>query len=185
MSVGHAFRLIEFYLNDKYVNNTAFLFIICQIHTNWVKISQRSKTFKKNGWKDQIIKSHSYLCKKFTTFLPAVCTFLFDERVGSFSKPPNQRAEDFVKNLLGFFHEMQALLFSMPIYKAISTPSWKKFEHHSDNLHKLGLHFVHKVRPVHVCPSEGLIYHIPRLYLWILLDLFPEYNWNWIGQVIR
>lgn len=41
---------------------------------------------------------------------------------------------------------MQPLMFNFPFYKIFPTKTWKQFEHHADNIFKIGRSFVDNVR---------------------------------------
>ena len=75
----------------------------------------------------------------------AVGTVIFEERIGSFDQPPSKMSVQFLDNLIGFFNNMQPLMFNAPIYKYWATPTWKTFEGHADKVVEAGMHFINKV----------------------------------------
>ena len=75
----------------------------------------------------------------------AVGTVLFEKRIGALEYPPPQDAKVFVENLVGFFKLMQPLMYNMPTYKYINTPTWRRYEDYGDKVHAIGLKFVHEV----------------------------------------
>ena len=77
--------------------------------------------------------------------LPAIGTFLFEERIGCFSKPTPAKAQDFLDHLQEYFRYLQPLMYNVPIYKYYKTKLWKKFEYHSDKVFELGRYFIDKV----------------------------------------
>ncbi len=78
----------------------------------------------------------------------AVGVVLFDDRVGALASPPSPEAQDFIHNLIGFFKYMQPLMYNVPIYKYVRTPTWNKYEAYGDRVHEAGLQFVKKVRTI-------------------------------------
>ena len=77
--------------------------------------------------------------------LTAIGTFLFEERVGCFSNPAPEQAQDFIDHLREYFKYLQPLMYNLPVYKLYKTKTWKKFEHHADRVFELGRHFINKV----------------------------------------
>ena len=75
----------------------------------------------------------------------AIGTFLFEERIGCFNSPAHPKAQEFIDHLREYFKCHQPLMYNLPIYKLYKTKLWKKFEHHADNVFKLGKYFVDKV----------------------------------------
>ena len=76
----------------------------------------------------------------------AIGTFLFEERIGCLENQPSQQAQDFIHHLRSYFRLMQPLMYNLPIYKLFRTKTWKQYEHHSDQVMKIGQTFVDKVR---------------------------------------
>ncbi|XP_052273443.1 cytochrome P450 10-like [Dreissena polymorpha] len=74
----------------------------------------------------------------------SIGTFLFEERIGCFSKPTPTKAQQFIDHLQEFFKYLQPLMFNVPIYKLYPTKLWKKFEYHSDAVFQLGRYFINK-----------------------------------------
>ncbi|XP_052774681.1 cytochrome P450 10-like [Mya arenaria] len=74
----------------------------------------------------------------------SIGTFLFEERIGCFSKPTPGKAQDFIDHLQEYFKYLQPLMFNVPLYKIYPTKLWKKFEYHSDNVFRLGRYFINK-----------------------------------------
>ena len=81
----------------------------------------------------------------FVGFHKAVGTVIFEERIGSLNDPPSAMAVEFLDNLIGFFVNMQPLMFNAPIYKYWATPTWKTFENHADKVVDAGMYFINKV----------------------------------------
>ena len=70
---------------------------------------------------------------------------LFESRIGALENPPSKGAQEFVHNLMGFFKYMQPLMYNMPVYKYINTPTWRTYEEYGDKVHEAGLKMVQKV----------------------------------------
>ena len=73
---------------------------------------------------------------------------LFESRIGALGNPPSKGAQEFVHNLMGFFKYMQPLMYNMPVYKYINTPTWRTYEEYGDKVHEAGLKMVQKVSTV-------------------------------------
>ena len=78
--------------------------------------------------------------------IAAVGSVLFESRIGALGNPPSKGAQDFVYNLMGFFKYMQPLMYNMPVYKYINTPTWRTYEEYGDKVHAAGLKMVQKVK---------------------------------------
>ena len=70
---------------------------------------------------------------------------IFEERIGCFNDPMPRKAEEFIRNLVGFFRTLQPLMYDVPTYKFYQHRGWKQFEQYTDGLLKSGLYFVNKV----------------------------------------
>ncbi len=71
---------------------------------------------------------------------------MFDSRVGALDEPAPPDAMEFIISLQGLFKYLQTLMYSLPVYKYVSTPTWRTFEQYGDRVHAAGLRFVEKVR---------------------------------------
>ena len=75
----------------------------------------------------------------------AIGIVIFEERIGCFNDPPTEKATEFLEHLVGFFVNMQPLMYNPPVYKFWPTPTWKTFESHAQKVNDVGLYFINKV----------------------------------------
>ena len=80
--------------------------------------------------------------------ISAIGTFLFEERIGCFSNPMPEKAQDFIEHLQQYFRYLQPLMYNVPLYKLYKTSLWKKFEYHADKVFELGRYFIEKVQKI-------------------------------------
>ncbi|KAK7488462.1 hypothetical protein BaRGS_00020247 [Batillaria attramentaria] len=76
--------------------------------------------------------------------MESIGTFLFEERIGCLAKNPSGLAQNFIYHLQSYFRLMQPLMYNLPIYKIFRTQRWAQYEHHADQVMRIGRIFVDK-----------------------------------------
>ena len=75
----------------------------------------------------------------------AIGSVLFEDRIGCFSYPTPQMAEEFIENLVGFFKYMQPLMYNVPLYRLFPTKTWRTYENYADKVLAVAEKYVNKV----------------------------------------
>jgi len=126
----------DFFLNDK--TTETFLPKMNEICIDLAGVLKKNLS----GGKSRQVRELERNFYRFSTVV--IGNFIFGKRINVLSPGSvSHNGEQFLNALFSTFNEASNLLYSVPLYRYINTPGWKRFNRNVDLLYSTGNQFLH------------------------------------------